>query len=155
MEDEYIAGIWRHGRAHRLLWERTGHSKHREIRNGAEWVAPSWSWASTGCIVTWDDYQEWATDIHITLLESHIIGITSDTTGQLRGVRIRLTARIFEVPCTKNKQFGFPERTSRNKNVLEVVLGGKTYLGFLTSDDPEDQSRFFRIRNGLPTSFGQ
>lgn len=61
---------------------------------------------------------------------------------------------IFKVPCTKNKRFG-PERTSQNENVLEVVLGGKIYPGFLTLDGPEDQSRFFRIRNGLPTSFGQ
>jgi hypothetical protein len=58
-------------------------------------------------------------------------------------------------PAPKNKRFVFPGRTSRNENVLEVVLGGKIYPGFLTLDDPEDQSRFYRMRNGLPTSFGQ
>ena len=57
MEDEYLAGIWRDDLAHGLLWERTGHSERREIRNSAEWIAPSWSWASTSYIVTWDDHQ--------------------------------------------------------------------------------------------------
>lgn len=124
----------------------------------------------------------WASDIHVRLLDSHIVGITNDTpgklreaycrlrtrilrshivgmtndtTGQLREAHLRLRARIFEVQCSKNKRFQLHPNTTRNSNALEVILGGGIYPGFLTFDDPVDHSRFFAIRDGMPASYGQ
>ena len=45
--DEYVAGLWRSTLPHSLLW----HTRSFKPKN-LKYVAPSWSWLSTGCTVT-------------------------------------------------------------------------------------------------------
>jgi hypothetical protein len=70
--DEYLAGLWRNNIAHQLLWERIGTTDLRGVSTCEKFVAPSWSWASTGCTVMWDPFQLWAEDIHLQYLGSSI-----------------------------------------------------------------------------------
>jgi Heterokaryon incompatibility protein (HET) len=202
--DEYIAGLWKENLAHDLLWERVGEINHRPRDPDAPdaWIAPSWSWASSGYFVAYDQGQgvvAMGADIQITLLESHVAVKTwdpeeefapmerkmrkivldrfrkmlrrflasarlersseltakPDVTGQLREASLQLKARIFELLCTKNKQFGVYIPTHRSRSIIEVVLDGATYPAWIVFDDPDKQSHFFRFRNALPGSYGQ
>jgi hypothetical protein len=203
-KDEYVAGLWKENLAHDLLWERVGEINLRPKDPGAPdaWIAPSWSWASSGYMIAYDQWQalvELAADLHITFLESHVVVNTSDlegeippmehqmrkfplnwfrkmlscfgtsagrersseppaspdVTGQIREASLHLKARIFELPCTKNKRFGLVVQTARSCSIIEVVLDGETYPAWIVYDDPDTQSIFFGIRNAIPRSYGQ
>lgn len=48
--DEYLAGLWRDDIAHQLLQGRIGTNDLKRISTCKNFIALSWSWASTGCI---------------------------------------------------------------------------------------------------------
>ncbi|ELR04906.1 hypothetical protein VC83_02788 [Pseudogymnoascus destructans] len=81
MGDEYLAGLWETTIAHDLLWERTGRIAHRQgdATDIGKSFAPTWSWAFLDYQVAWDNFQEWATEIHMTLLRSDFLPIPAQT----------------------------------------------------------------------------
>lgn len=171
---EYLAGLWRNDIAHQLLWERIGATDLRGISTCEKFVAPSWSWASTGCTVMWDPFQLWAEDIHLQYLGSSIDMAGYQASHQREKILLRLKARIFTVPCTANKHFGqarqelipadapsdwlaidpYPKRPPKD-NMFEVFIKGERYPGWLTFDDPEYEQFFFKHRREFPILFGE
>ena len=74
--DKYLAGLWETTIAHDLAWERKGSIKNRPNDSGdtGNWVAPTWSWASSEYLVAWSESPVLsATTIHVTLLRADIV----------------------------------------------------------------------------------
>ena len=158
MGDECLADIWREDLAHGLLWERIGEYEFCTISTSPEWIAPSWSWASTGHTVIWDSFRR-ATDINITLLNALRILSASAATATPQA---NCEKHVFMSKCAFSKsparlikRFEMGPKTDRNQHVLEVVLAENIYPGFLTFASPDEQMRFFALRNPMPESYGQ
>ncbi|KAE9381914.1 HET-domain-containing protein [Stipitochalara longipes BDJ] len=175
IEDEYIAGLWKGDLAHQLLWERIGTTDLRGISNCKKYIAPSWSWASTGCTVMWDPFQHWASEIHLQYRDYETDVTIATEIGyywRMEAAYLHVRARIFNIPCTINKHFGqkpfippdappdylaldfYPKRPERD-NVIEVFIRGEMYAAWVTLDDPDSDDLFFRLRREAPIMFSE
>jgi hypothetical protein len=172
--DEYLAGLWRDDIAHQMLWERIGTTDLKGISTCEKFIAPSWSWASTGYVVMWDPCQIFAIDTHLEYLGCSIISSGDRTSRQLENVALRLKARIFTIPCTANKHFGrapqplvssdaapdtliidsYPKRPPKD-NLIEIFIKGLMCPAWITFDNPEKENSFFGFQRDYPILFDE
>jgi len=92
LEDDYLAGLWRHNLITDLLWE--VHGGEVCTRRPDRYRAPSWSWASIdGRISYWQPltYQDL-----ITVLNAEVSLRSADLTGQVKDGTIRLRGKLCE-----------------------------------------------------------
>jgi hypothetical protein len=93
--DEYLAGLWRSRILTELLW-RVPYDARRPL----EYRAPTWSWASLDSNIDhypslhprWENGRDGC-----TVLEAQVVGLGSDTTGQVKGGHLRVLGIVR--PC--------------------------------------------------------
>ena len=94
--DQYLAGLWRRNIGRQLCWRKHEPNGTHES-DSTPYRAPSWSWASTDCPVTW---RLWTTNnaslimpgqkIFIEILEFHAILAGSDEIGQIESAELQV-----------------------------------------------------------------
>ena len=93
----YLAGIWTDDLPRSLLWQALGSDQNKDTNKG--YIAPSWSWASVGCPISWMAEASSTSTYHVEFdTEKSDINLrTQDTFGAVTGGWIYLSGLVAEV----------------------------------------------------------
>ena len=126
-DDTYAAGMWRSTLPGSLLWESAGDSSRLGI---AEYVAPSWSWASMGGPIS-PSYRGISSPTHRSLVDILAVAtdpvIPSKPTALLKSASIRL--RCFLRPVEVRPDY------EKKPWYMLAMGGGKRHQLFIRDDD--------------------
>jgi hypothetical protein len=91
--DTYVAGMWRHNLETQLLWRRL--AIHGEVCSRArQYIAPTWSWASTDGPITMTLPPLSHFEIKVHIKNVHLIYEAEDMTGQIQSGYLDLQGEL-------------------------------------------------------------
>jgi hypothetical protein len=94
LKDDYLAGIWKRDLLRGLLWFALG-----EVKEPLNYRAPSWSWASVDCSLSYPGWGGRETNWHrlVRVLETVIVPFAQDITAQVIGGHIRVSGSLQKI----------------------------------------------------------
>lgn len=115
-KDSYLAGLWRFDIIPQLLWDIAEPRQAGQRTRIAQFVAPSWSWASRTGEISWES-EKWVFSEQIASIEgAMIVKLGPDEYGQISDGFIRLCGRLHPVSLRRIHQPG----SSQPGSSLEV-----------------------------------
>jgi hypothetical protein len=116
MKDQYLAGLWQSSLLKNLLWHPIGGAS-ASVLTSAEYIAPSWSWASINRGIAWNPVRE--PKFLATVLEARCLSKGRNIYGEVSGGRIVLRGRLAPVMIS-------PPSTNADYEVYYLSSNGKT-----------------------------
>jgi hypothetical protein len=94
LKDDYLAGIWKRDLLRGVLWLAFG-----EVKVSPNYRAPSWSWASVDCSLSYPGWGGRETNWHrlVRVLETVIVPFAQDITAQVIGGHIRFSGSLQKI----------------------------------------------------------
>lgn len=91
--DTYVAGMWKNDFLYGLMWTSDGSPPARP----AEYIAPSWSWASLNSSVTFDGFMHYPDHLSPRLINSFISLGSNDSFGMVTAGFLHMTGYMMQI----------------------------------------------------------